>query len=46
MAMILGLNSRAAYYYKEEGRSPFKDNEIAKVVPLLGMTFNDFFIKK
>lgn len=45
MAMVLELNSRASYYYKEIGRSPFKDYEIAKVVPLLGISFNDFFIK-
>lgn len=46
MAMILGLNSRSAYYYKETGKSSFKDWEIAIIVPLLGIKFSDFFKKK
>lgn len=43
IAKKLGLSSRMSYYHKESGERPFKDKEIAILVPLLGITFNDFF---
>lgn len=43
IAKALGLSSRMSYYHKEVGERPFKDKEIAILVPLLGITFNDFF---
>jgi hypothetical protein len=46
MAKILGLGSRTAYYYKEIGENAFLDSDIAIIVPLLGITFDDFFKKK
>lgn len=46
MATLLGLASRTAYYYKEIGRSPFKDFEIATLAPFLGISFNKFFTKE
>lgn len=46
MAKILGLGSRTAYYYKEIGENAFLDSDIAIIVPLLGITFDEFFKKK
>lgn len=43
IAKELDLSSRMSYYHKEAGERPFKENEIAILVPLLGITFNDFF---
>lgn len=46
MAKVLGLGSKTAYYYKEVGRNAFLDKDIAIIVPLLGITFNEFFEKE
>lgn len=43
MAKVLGLGSKTAYYYKEVGRNAFLDKDIAIIVPLLGITFDEFF---
>lgn len=46
MAKALGLSNRTSYYHKEVGDNPFKDYEISKVISLLGISVNDFFIKE
>ena len=46
MAKALGLGSKTAYYYKEVGRNAFLDKDIAIIVPLLGITFDEFFKKE
>lgn len=46
MAKVLGLGSKTAYYYKEVGRNAFLDKDIAIIVPLLGITFDEFFKKE
>lgn len=46
MAKILGLGSEAAYYYKETGKNAFLDRDIVIIVPLLGITFDEFFKKE
>lgn len=46
MAKVLGLGSKTAYYYKEVGRNAFLDKDIAIIVPLLGITFDEFFEKE
>lgn len=46
MARALGLGSNTAYYYKESGRNAFLDKDIAIIVPLLGITFDEFFKKE
>lgn len=46
MAKALGLSNRTSYYHKEAGDNPFKDYEISKVISLLGISVNDFFIKE
>lgn len=46
MAKILGLGSKTAYYYKETGKNAFLDRDIAIIVPLLGITFDEFFKKE
>lgn len=46
MAKVLGLGSKTAYYYKEVGRNAFLDKDIIIIVPLLGITFDEFFKKQ
>lgn len=46
MAKVLGLGSESAYYYKETGKNAFLDRDIAIIVPLLDITFDEFFKKK
>lgn len=46
MARALGLGSNTAYFYKEVGRNAFLDKDIAIIVPLLGITFDEFFKKE
>ena len=46
MAKLLNLSNRVSYFHKEHGDNPFKDQEIAFLVPFFGITFNDFFTKE